>query len=100
MTDRREMKPYIVCTGENGRAVIYGYCEADPIAGQPIIVHKARMVLYWSSECGGLLGLAARGPQTKTRLTHAVDRTGLSAVTEWVDVSASAAQGMDQWPAA
>jgi len=92
------MTPYIMCTGESGRAVIYGYCEAEPVAGVPVVLHRARMVLYWSAACGGLLGLAARGPQEGTRLTSSVDRTGTDAVRQWLTVSPEAAAALDAYP--
>ncbi len=39
------MKPYILCCGTNGRAVIYAMCEAEPVVGEPIRTGAARMVL-------------------------------------------------------
>jgi hypothetical protein len=67
-----QVKAYLVCCGENGRAVIYGRAAEAPVVGQPFGLKGARMVLSWSSECGGLFGLAANGPKTDTRITPAV----------------------------
>ena len=96
----RVAKPYIVCCGANGRAVIYGYSKVEPKPGKPIRLEQARMVLYWSAKCGGLVGLAAEGPKDGTRITHTVGATGTEVVRQWVAVSADAAKGMDAWPAA
>ena len=93
------MTPYIVCCGTNGRAVIFGYAASQPVTGSPIHLEQARMVLYWSKECGGLFGLAQKGPQTGTRLTCAVDVTATDAVQQWVSVSPAAAKGIGEWPA-
>lgn len=93
------MKPYIICCGANGRAVIFGYSDTEPVAGQPITMERARMVIYWSKECGGLLGLAASGPKTATRITAAVERHGDECVRQWVSVSDDAAAKVDAWPA-
>jgi hypothetical protein len=58
------------------------------------------MVLRWPAECGGLFGLAAKGPEEGTRLTHAVDRTATEAVRQWLTVSDDAAAALRKWPAA
>ena len=93
-----EMKPYIVCSGASGRAVMFGWSKTKPKVGKPHTLHNARMVLYWAAECGGLLGLAAQGPKGATRLTHVVGEAGAT-VTEFVAVSSGAAKEIEQWPA-
>lgn len=102
MTKEKEdnmSKMYIVCCGTNGRAVLIGESEVEPVAGQPITLTNARMVLYWSSECGGLLGLAANGPKSSTRITASVERHGDECVRQWVAVSDAARKEIDAWPA-
>lgn len=90
----------ILCAGEHGRAVITGTVDGPPVPGQAVEVRDARMILYWSAECGGLLGLAARGPQSTTRITHAVPRTTVTRWTESIDLTAAAAAAIDGWPSA
>lgn len=94
------MKSYIVCCGSNGRAVIYGKSEVEPVAGQPVQLIDARMVLYWDAACGGLFGLAAGGPKGATRITAAVPRHGDEAVRQWFSVTPEAAALIDGWRAA
>ena len=89
----------IVCCGTNGRAVLYGRCDGEPVAGQPIRLKGARMVLYWSQACGGLLGLAANGPKKGTRITAAVAEHGDECARQWVSVSGAAAKAIESWPA-
>lgn len=91
------MKMYLVCCGTNGRAVLVGESDVEPVAGQPITLSNARMVLYWDAECGGLLGLAANGPKGKTRITAAVARHGDECVRQWVLVSDSAREAINAW---
>ena len=93
------MGMYIVCCGTNGRAVLVGESDQEPIAGSPITLRNARMIIYWDAECGGLLGLAANGPKGKTRITHAVERHGDECVRQWVSVSDVARKGIEVWPA-
>lgn len=91
------MNMYIVCCGTNGRAVLIGEAQADPIAGEPITLRNARMVLRWDAPCGGLLGLAANGPKGDTRITAAVDRHGDECVRQWVAVSEEARREIEKW---
>jgi hypothetical protein len=90
---------YLVCCGTNGRAVLVGECESEPVAGQPIRMRNVRMILYWDAECGGLLGLAARGPRGNTRITPAVEAHGDECVRQWVAVSTEAAEAIRSWQA-
>jgi hypothetical protein len=93
------MKMYLVCCGTNGRAVLVGESEKEPVAGQPITLTNARMIIYWDAACGGLLGLAANGPKGSTRITAAVERHGDECVCQWVAVSESAAEEIRKWKA-
>ena len=94
MTDR---KPYIICGGSTGRAVVYGYCDSEPQTDQPTTIHRARMVLRWDGACGGLFGLAAGGPKGDTRLTAPVDRV-TDTVRQSLTVTDEAAEALDGWP--
>ena len=91
--------PVIVCCGTNGRSVLYGRVAKEPVAGKPILMTGARMVMYWDAKCGGLLGLAANGPKGDTRITAAVASHGDDCVRQWVSVSPTAVKEIDQWPA-
>lgn len=93
------MAMYIVCCGANGRAVLIGESDSDPVAGKPISLKNARMVLKWDAECGGLLGLAANGPKGDTRITAAVEKHGDECVRQWVSVSGAAKKEILAWPA-
>lgn len=93
------MQSYIVCCGTNGRAVIFGKCESEPICGEPIMLRDARMVLYWPSSCGGLFGLAAKGPKDGLRLTESVQATATETVRQWLTVSDDVAGQLRAWPA-
>ena len=90
--------PIILCAGENGRAVIFGRVEKLPTPGQPVTLRDARMVLYWSSDCGGLFGLAAAGPKTSTRITRTIPSTCETRWQEYAEVEPAAAAAIDRWP--
>ena len=93
------MQSVIVCCGTNGRCVVFGECESEPVTGEPITLHSARMVLYWPQDCGGLFGLAQSGPKDGLRLTHAVAKTATESVRQWLTVSDEAAESLKTWPA-
>ena len=71
MTNKTK-KPVIICGGQTGRAVIFGWVDEIPEVNQTFEAHDARMVLYWPAECKGLLGLAADGPKRGIKLTSTV----------------------------
>jgi hypothetical protein len=87
------MKPIILCAGENGRALVYGYVESEPEPGQPVRLTRARMVIYYPS--GGTFGLATDGPPDGSRVTRAVSETVETRWQEWLGVSPAAAEKFD-----
>lgn len=87
--------PIILCCGEHGRALVYGYVTAEPVPGQPVRLERARMIIYYPS--GGTFGLAASGPPKDSRVTHAVAATTETQWQEWLAVSAAAAKVFDEW---
>jgi hypothetical protein len=85
--------PIILCAGEHGRALIYGYVTEMPKVDQPVTLRRARMVLYFPS--GGTFGLAADGPPEGSRVTQAVTETCETRWQEWIAVSTIAAGRFD-----
>lgn len=96
--NEKNMKPIILCCGASGRAVVFGHVSKWPEKGEPVTLHNARMILYWSSACGGLFGLAANGPRENTRITPSIGKTTETVWQEVVEVSAAAAKALDEWP--
>lgn len=86
-------KPIILCCGTNGRALVYGYVQSDPVPGQPVRLERARMVLYYPS--GGTFGLAAAGPPKQARVTNAVAEVVETVWQEWLSVTPQAAGVFD-----
>jgi hypothetical protein len=65
------MIPVIVCGGETGRALVYGYVTEVPKPGSPVEIHEARMILRWEG-ARGLFGIAKYGPEGNSRITCSV----------------------------
>lgn len=88
-----------LCCGENGRAVVIGEVEKEPVKGEPVRLTGARMLLYWDAKCGGLLGFCARGPKGATRMTASVPVTCETRWQEYTVLTDEAAKGVASWPA-
>ena len=97
MKNDSELKPIILCCGENGRAVIFGFVDREPTPGDPVTIYRARMILRWDRRCGGLFGLAANGPKGDTRLTPTVEKTVETKWQEWITVTSHAAELLGVW---
>lgn len=94
-TAKAKKQPIILCAGENGRCLIYGYVADEPEPGKPVRLERARMVIYYPS--GGTFGLAAEGPPSGSRVTHAIEATVETKWQEWMSVTAKAAERFDGW---
>jgi len=93
------MIPILLCGGSQGRAVVFGLVEAEPIPGTAVTLYEARMVLRWEGTAG-LFGLAAVGPAPGSRLTCSVAQVTDCDWKQWMAVTPVAAEAMAAWPAA
>ena len=91
-----ERQPIILCCGANGRAVVYGYVDEEPVPGEPVRLHDARMILRWEGT-GGLFGVSQKGPAPRSRITCAVPVVVETVWQEWLAVSPNAAKALDGW---
>lgn len=64
MTTGKEMIPIMICTEKRG--VFVGMCE-DPDA-EPQILYDAQMIVEWSEETHGVMGIASRGPAEGSKI--------------------------------
>ena len=80
-------RPVLVTTAHRG--VFVGE-TSDPADAETIALTDARMVIHWSADCRGVLGLATRGATQSCRLSPAVDRIVLRGITTVVDATAEA----------
>ncbi len=81
-----EPKPYVITTSHRG--VFFGYSTDTPetiVKNERVSLTKARMCVYWSSDMGGVLGLAARGPSPSCRIGPPAS-LALTAVTSVMSV--------------
>jgi hypothetical protein len=97
--ETKSMIPIVLCATETGRAVIFGYVKSRPRKNQSVTLHNARMIIYWSSNTGGLFGLCSNGPKEGCKITAAVEETTETVWKEWIKVSPTAAKEIADWPA-
>ena len=74
--------PVIVCTDKRG--VVFGYTIS--VDARPITLTDARMCLYWSSDVGGVFGLAENGPTKDCKISAIVPAITLEGVTAVMSV--------------
>jgi hypothetical protein len=72
------MRAVVVCTDKRG--VFFGYV-GDEITNEHLLsgpihdLERARMVLWWSKDMNGVMGLASKGPSRDCRLSEEADIT-------------------------
>ena len=88
------MVPVIVTTSHRG--VFFGY--GIPSDAPTIRIERARMVVYWSADTKGVLGLAANGPSAACKIGPQVRAITLLGVTSVIEVSEEAALRMEDAP--
>ena len=86
--------PVVVCTDRRG--VVFGYTSnAD---ARPITLDNARMCLYWSSDVGGVFGLAEVGPTKDCKISATAKSIVLEGVTCVMSVDDVAAKAWVEAP--
>lgn len=89
--------PILLCGGSQGRAIIFGWVDSKPVAGESITVYQARMIIRWTGS-SGLFGLAANGPADGTRITESIESVTDQAWQQWLHVDKQAADRLAKWP--
>lgn len=89
-----ELVPVIVTTAHKG--VFFGY--GVPSDAPTIRIERARMVVYWSPDVRGVVGLARTGPTNGCRIGHQAPAITLRDVTAVIEVSPEAAQQFEVAP--
>jgi hypothetical protein len=91
-----EEKKYLLVTTEH-RGVFFG--SGMYVAGQrEIVLENARMIVYWSQDMRGTLGLASLGPSSTCRVSHPVPVLYLVGVTAVMECTPLAVEQMEKAP--
>lgn len=81
-------KPVLVTT--EFRGVFFGYIKNDKKLPSEITITGAKNCIYWGSDVGGFLGLAANGPSNSCRIGKRVSEITLYKVTSVTPVDPDA----------
>ena len=84
-------RPVLVTT--EFRGVFFGY--AEDTSSDPIALTHARNCIYWPSQNGGFIGLAAEGPAKGARIGACADKIELRKITSVTEVTPVAAQAWE-----
>ena len=77
------------------RGVFFGYLKDDSNAPHKLTITGARNCIYWSSDVGGFLGLASKGPSDGCRIGERVDELTVYKITSITPVNDAAAKKWD-----
>lgn len=86
------MKNKAVLVTTEFRGVFFGYVKDDKHLPDEITLTDVRNCIYWSSDCGGFLGLATTGPTSQCKIGTKVDELRLFKVTSISPVTDEAAK--------
>lgn len=85
------MKKAVLVTTEF-RGVFFGYVKKQTKLPDEITMTDVRNCIYWSSDCGGFLGLAATGPTKDCKIGKLVPEVTLYKITSVTPVTAEAVE--------
>lgn len=94
MSEDQEPRALVVTTEHRG--VFFGY--GVPTDGATIRIERVRMVVYWSADVKGVVGLAATGPTMGCRVTESTDAITLRGVTSVMECSTLATKAWEAAP--
>ena len=90
-------KRYVVVTTEH-RGVFFGALNGSSDTDKTVSLTEAQMCISWTASIGGVLGLAATGPDKTCRTTPAVPKIVLQSVTAVMDATPEAAKAWQARP--
>jgi len=88
---------HVLVTTDNERRGVFGGVLVEQ-NGSSVVLHDARMAVYWPPETHGVLGLAADGPKTGAKISPKVPRIELDGVTAVMDMTPEAVAAWESEP--
>jgi hypothetical protein len=87
-----KQRPVLVTTAHRG--VFFGY--ATDTDGAVIDLKRAQLVIYWSADLRGFMGLASRGPNSNCKIGRPADiqLRDITSVVECTDAAAKKFESM------
>lgn len=91
---KQKLVPLVVTT--EFRGVFFGW--GFPTEGTTIRLEKAQNCIFWSSDIGGVLGLANPGPSKSCRIGPPIPAITLQKVTSLMECSPEAVKAWEKKP--
>lgn len=85
--------PVVITTDKDRRGVFFGFINQEDIDKDKLRIEEVQMAVYWSNNVRGVLGLAATGPDEKSRISKPVKAgtiDGITAILECSDEAVAA----------
>jgi len=95
MATKVKLAPLLVTTAHRG--VFFGYGSIDP-EKKTIVLKDAQLVVYWSADCKGFMGLTTSGPTANCKIGVPAPEILLFDVTSISSVSKEAAEKFKKAP--
>lgn len=86
----------VVTTDKDRRGIFYGQLESEDKNGTIVELSRARMIVYFSSDTKGVVGLASIGPQKGSRISPSIPKIKLNGVTSIMDCTKEAVNQMEK----
>jgi hypothetical protein len=96
MTATKPKRPVVVTTEHRG--VFFGYLNGQADTDTVLTLTDVQMCVYWSQDVKGVLGLAATGPSKSCRVTPAVPKMVVQAITGVMDATTEAVKKWQDRP--
>lgn len=90
--------PVLITTDKDKRGVFFGYIDPKDIDKTDITAEEVQMCVYWDRGVCGVLGLAANGPNEKSRVSPPVPRGIIKGVTFVGECSPKAVEAWKKQP--
>lgn len=91
----KKVRAVVVTTAHRG--VFVGY-TSDPDGAERVTLTQARMVVFYSTDTKGVLGIASKGLASGSRVTDAVPRIDLRNITAVIDATPEATAAWEKGP--
>lgn len=88
----------VLCTDKDHRGVFGGTLISYDKDSKRAVMENAQMCIKWTSDIGGVLGLASKGPSTRCRISPPVPRIELEGVSAVMDATQEAQKSWESQP--
>jgi len=91
-------RPVVVCTDKDKRGVFFGWVTGPTKGKDDLVLTDCQMVVYWSFDVQGVLGLAATGPTEDCRISKSIPKFEVRGVTCVMDCTEMAVLAWEKQP--